>query len=190
MKCEYCEIIERKDKAQILYEDNDALIILKDLVAIPGQITVIPKQHFTILEMVPDSILNKCVVLAQKVGAAVFDSLSAEGTNLLIQNGLGAGQKVPHFAIEVIPRRDGDGLNFQWPPKPLAEDEIDFVYTLLKEEGEKIVIGKDESKSEQEKNKNSKKEEKGVITATAGETEIKLKKEGDNYLLKSLKRVP
>ncbi len=188
MKCEYCDIIERKSKAQILYEDDDALIVLKDLVAIPGQITIIPKQHFTILELVPDSVLSKCAVLAQKAGAAVFDSLSAEGTNLLIQNGLGAGQKVPHFAIEVIPRREGDGLNFQWPTKPLAEDEIDFVYNLLKEEGEKIIISKEEAKAEKEGIKV--KTDKNIITAAAGETEIKLKKEGENYLLKSLKRVP
>ena len=74
----------------------------------------IPKEHFTILEGVPENILEKCSLIANKIGIAVFESLGSQGTNIMIQNGLGAGQKVPHFAIEVVPRVENDGLNLTW----------------------------------------------------------------------------
>lgn len=175
MKCEYCEMLERKDE-EILYEDNEVVIAIKDFALTPGQITVFPKQHFTIMEMVPDDILQKCFILANKVSVSIFEGMGAHGTNILMQNGLGAGQKVPHFAVEVIPRREGDGLNLQWEPKELSEDERETTFLLLKEEGDKLVdIGK----------KKEKKEEKPKEVLT------KVKVEGkDNYMLKSLRRLP
>lgn len=176
MKCEYCDILERKSTADILYEDNDIIIAIKDFSIAPGQITVFPKQHFTIMEMVPDDILEKCFVLANKVSVAIFESMGAHGTNIVVQNGLGAGQKVPHFAVEIIPRREGDGLNLQWAPKELSEDEKETAFLLIKEEGDKLVdIGK----------KKEKKEVSQIVTEKISGLSGK-----DNYLLKSLKRIP
>jgi len=169
MKCEHCEIISRKSKAEVLYEDKDIVVAIKDLVTTPGQITVFPKEHFTILEMVPDDILKKCSVVANKVGAAVFESLGSQGTNILVNNGLGAGQKVPHFAIEIIPRQEGDGLNFQWQSKQLMEDEMELVTNLIKE-----GLEKDDQKEVPE-------ESEETVTDENGE---------ENYLLKSLRRIP
>src|SRR3989338_1022361 len=100
MDCEYCDIAERKSKAQILYEDDALVVAVKDLLFIPGQITVFPRKHFTILEIVPDDILVKCSAVSAKMSQAVFESFEAQGTNIIVQNGLGAGQKVPHFALE------------------------------------------------------------------------------------------
>ena len=43
MKCDYCEIIEQPNHTEILYEDTDLFIIVKDMVITPGQITIVPK---------------------------------------------------------------------------------------------------------------------------------------------------
>ena len=125
MKCEHCDIIERKNASEIIYEDNEVIVAIKDLVLTPGQITIFPKEHFTILELVPDHILEKCVSIANKVSIAIFDSLGCQGTNFLVQNGLGAGQIVPHFSIEIIPRIENDNLDLRWDTKPLPEDEME-----------------------------------------------------------------
>ena len=69
--------------------------------------------------MADDAILEKCSAIANKVGIAVFDSLGVQGTNLIINNGLGAGQKVPHFCLEVYPRQENDGLPLQLTPKKI-----------------------------------------------------------------------
>lgn len=175
MKCDYCELRTRKE--HLIYEDDEVVVAVKDTALAPGQITIFPKDHFTILEMVPDDILRQCATLANKVGIAVFESIGAQGTNVLVQNGLPAGQHVPHFALEIIPRRENDNLPLQWPPQQLMEEEMDTAYLMLKEEGDKLVnIGKSVEKKEIRM-----KEEPGRIAAVEGK---------DNYLLKSLRRMP
>lgn len=178
MNCEYCEILQHKKYAEILYEDDEVAIVIKDLVSIPGQITIIPKEHFTILELVPDEILQKCAKLANKVSVSIFETMGCHGTNILIQNGTAAEQKVPHFAVEVIPRRENDGLNLQWPLRELSEDEKETSYLLLKEEGEKLLdIGK-------------KKKPKVEIEVPKEQSKLKEEDNKDNYLIKNLRRRP
>tara|TARA_Y100000310_G_C20651238_1_gene799555 strand:- start:636 stop:1139 length:504 start_codon:yes stop_codon:yes gene_type:complete len=167
MKCEYCEL----RKSEILYEDSEVAVIIKDTAVTPGQITVLPKEHFTILEMVPNKIMEKCFLIANKVSIAIFESLGAQGTNLVMQNGLSAGQKVPHFSIEIIPRREEDGLNLQWTPQQLMEDELEALFAQLKDA--KISL-----------------EEKNEINLDDGQTEAVLEDDKDNYLLKSIRRIP
>src|SRR3989338_8921865 len=175
MECEYCDILAGKSKAQLLYEDEKVIVVVKDMVFTPGQITVFPRQHFTIMEQVPDEILTKCIIAADKTSRAVFEVFQSEGTNILIRNGLGAGQKVPHFAIEIIPRREGDGLNLQWQPKEMNQDDLDITAHQLTEEIAKLgdfTAPKKEAKEEDRK------------------PEHKLIETGENYLSKSLKRIP
>jgi histidine triad (HIT) family protein len=175
MKCEYCEILSGRGRANILYEDNDIIVAIKDTVTTPGQITIFPKEHYTIMEMVPEQILEKCSIISNKISIAVFESLGAQGTNIVVQNGLSAGQKVPHFAIEVIPRREGDGLNLQWEPKQLEEHEMEGTVSSLKEALKNLE-------------KSIKKEKKSVKKENP-DTETEEEKE-ENYLIKSLKRIP
>lgn len=175
MVCEYCEI----RKAEVLYEDNEVVVVVKDTALIPGQITVLPKEHYTILEMIPDNILRKCSVIANKVSMAIFESLGCHGTNIVVQNGTSAGQLVPHFAVEVIPRRENDAINLQWKPKQLMEEEMEPVFNLLKDSASEIYVGE---------NKPIKKER---IVVKDKETEMIVEKEGrNNYLLKSIRRLP
>jgi diadenosine tetraphosphate (Ap4A) HIT family hydrolase len=165
-KCQYCEIIELKHN--VLYEDKEVIVAVKETVLQPGQVTIFSKEHFTILEMVPEKVLKACAVMSNKVGVAVFDSLQAQGTNILVMNGLGAGQTVPHFAIDVIPRQPDDKINLEWTPKQLMEDEMEMTTSLLIKELEKL--GKEPEKVA-----------KGV--------EI-VEDHKDNPLLKSLRRIP
>lgn len=176
MKCDYCEIAKKKLKSEIVYEDNQIIAVVKDLAAIPGQICVFPKEHYTIIEFVPNDVINHLFRVVNKVSVALFETLGIQGTNIIVQNGTAAGQKVPHFCVEVIPRKENDGLNLDWKAKQFMEDEMDTAYLLLKEEGEQLVVALEEKKE---------------IVIKDKKTEVVLEKEGeDNYLLKQLKRVP
>ncbi len=177
MTCEYCEIIEGKGRAEMLYQDDEVAVAIKDLVFSPGQITIFPKKHFTILESVPDNILAKCALAANKVSVSIFDGLGAQGTNVLVQNGISAGQKVPHFAIEVIPRQENDGLNLLWQPKQLMEDEMEVTFLALEEGMKKMP---EENKS---------KEQKPTGDEKSNENNEKI--EGrNNYMIKQIRRLP
>ncbi|MBI2666409.1 HIT family protein [Candidatus Woesearchaeota archaeon] len=179
MKCGLCEIVERKQ--DIVYEDETLVAVALESASTIGQISVFPKQHFTILEMVPPPVLEKCAVLANKVGVAAFEALGVQGTNLLIRNGLGSGQAVPHFSIEIIPRTENDGLPLSWDPQPAPEDELEVTLALFKEELKNLKeVKQEEKQSEKQGEKQSEKQ-------TEGESSPSRK---DNYLLKSLRRVP
>lgn len=173
MKCEYCEMLERSDKAGIIYEDNDLVVAVKDLVFSPGQITVFPRNHYTILEQVPNKILGRCVEIANKVSISIFETLGSQGTNLMIRNGLGSGQNVPHFCLEIIPRQENDKLGLQWEPKQLMEDEIETTFLVLEEAARNLILEEKLEKKELPK---------------VEKTEVKEGKE--NYLLKTLRRIP
>ena len=155
-------------------------VALKDSALAPGQLLVFPKKHYTIMEMVPDNLLRKCSLLANKASMALFEGLGCQGTNLLVQNGVSAGQQIPHFSFEIIPRTENDALNFQWKPKPFMEEEIGPVFSLLKEAAADIYV--DEKKPEPKKE---------TLVLKDKDTEIMVAKEGkNNYLLKSIRRLP
>ena len=170
-QCEYCELKDREE--DVLYQDNDIVIAVKDNVITPGQIIVFPKEHVPILELVPEKVLEKCASMANKVSIAAFEGLGSQGTNVLVRNGLGAGQNIPHFGIEIIPRLENDNVNLQWDPKPMAEDEIEIAQQMITEQL------KDSTK---EKKKDNNKDNKVEI--------VEEKKSKKNYMLKSMRRIP
>jgi diadenosine tetraphosphate (Ap4A) HIT family hydrolase len=170
-KCEYCEIMERGEN--IIASSDDVIAVVRDKVVTPGQITVFPKEHLTIMEMVPDEVIQKCAIIANKISVAIFESLEAHGTNIIIRNGLGAGQDVPHFGIEIIPRKENDGINLQWEPRQLMEDDIEMIHStiidaLQSNQGKKTGLMKKEDIKEDIKEVDGK----------------------ENYLLKSIRRTP
>ena len=48
------------------------------------------------------------------------------------------GQTVAHFTINVIPRKENDGVNLQWQAKQLSEEEMSTVELELKEQTKNI----------------------------------------------------
>ena len=88
MKCSYCELVELKKN--LIYEEEEVVVAVKEHAASSGQIIVFPKQHVTIFEMLPHKLLEKMAIVANKAGIAVFEALGVQGTNMLVKNGLGA----------------------------------------------------------------------------------------------------
>jgi histidine triad (HIT) family protein len=171
MACEICDMI--KAKKGLLYEDEQIAIMLAPKPATAGHIILAPKIHAPILEQVPDFIIGKLFDKANKVSIAVFETLGAEGTNIIANNGIAAGQSVNHFLLNVLPRKENDGMNFAWQTKQLSEEEMSTIELKLREESKSIGI----FEKEKEKPKEAKKPEE-------------IKDEGENYLLKQLERLP
>lgn len=136
MNCRYCESVQKADG--VVYEEDGAAIILHKSPAMPGHLLVVPKEHFTIIEQTPDAIVRKLARLSNKASTALLKVLGAAGTNVIIENGTGAEQQVPHISFNVIPRVEGDGLNFQWQPKKLSEEQMSLIELQLKEHTKNI----------------------------------------------------
>ncbi len=172
MTCQYCDAVKAKE--HVVYEDETAAVMLHKSPAMPGHLLVVPKEHFTIMEQMPDAVVRKLAALSNKASTALIQILGAAGTNLIIENGTGAEQQVPHLSFNIIPRVEGDGMNFQWQPKKLSEEQMSLAELQLKEHMKSIGI-------EPEK-------KEPIILDGA-----KLKGEAvqkSNYLTRQLRRIP
>ena len=172
--CILCQIINGKVPSKKIYEDENTLAILDVNGANAGHCFVIPKKHYPILEQIPDNELAALFKVANAVSSSIFETLKVEGTNIFVSNGVAAGQTVAHFMINVIPRRQGDGINLEWQPKQIGEEEMSTVEIKLRAETES---GHQFGGQEPEE-----------TTKPKEETEVLIGE--DNYLIKQLRRIP
>ena len=170
-ECLFCEL--QKDKSSLLYENEKAAIVMHPQPFAKGHLLVLPKAHIPIMEQLPDELASDLFILANKASIAQFEALRVLGTNILIENGLGAGQSIAHFSISVIPRNDTDGLDFNLAPKMLSEEQMSTVEMALKEQLEK-------PEEKEEKPEEAKKEKKAVLKEENGKI---------NYLIRQLNRL-
>lgn len=171
MSCDLCALL----KGPLLYEDASIAAMLAPKPASVGHVIVAPKQHHVILEQVPDKITGELFTVANRISIALFEGLGVQGTNVLVQNGPAAGQITPHVRVDIIPRQENDGINLLWQPRQLSEEEMSTVEMRLKEAI--LPLG-------QEPQKEEKKEE------PKPEPKKEMKMDDENYLIKSLRRIP
>ena len=172
--CIICQIINGNVPSKKIYEDDMSIAVLDVNGANPGHCFVMPKNHYPIIEQVPDLEIGRLFQVSNRISSAIFESLGAQGTNIFVANGVPAGQTVAHFTINVIPRKENDGINLQWQPKQLNEEEMSTVELKLKEQTKNIGY------FEQEEKKAKVQAPKPVI----------LSDEEEEYFTKQLRRLP
>ncbi len=143
-KCDICSILENKDVFKLVYEDDLCFAILHESPAALGHTLVIPKEHAPIIEEMGDDLVGHIFNVANKISTAIFESLGAFGTNIIVNNGIDAGQELPHMIINIIPRKENDNLNFEWSPKTASQEDLKFVLERLKPVSDLIFSGRDE----------------------------------------------
>jgi|SRR3989338_649508 len=173
--CLLCQIVADKIPSYKVYEDDLTLAVLDVNGANPGHCFVIPKNHYPILEQVPDNELSNSFIVANKISSAIFEVLKVQGTNIFVRNGIPAGQIVAHFMINVIPRRENDNINLQLTPKQLSEEEMSTVELKLKE---------------QLKGKGVEKTQRVQKSAAESHKQEPITDDEDNYFMRQLRRIP
>lgn len=131
--CIVCGIIAGSIPSKKIYEDELVMAVLDVNGSNPGHCFVMPKNHYPIIEQVPDAEIGKLFQVSNKISTAIFESLGVQGTNIFVANGIPAGQTVAHFTINIIPRKENDGINLQWQPRQLSEEEMSTVELKLKD---------------------------------------------------------
>ncbi len=144
--CNYCQIIEGKIKANIIYEDEVCLGILESKPAVPGHVRIITKEHYPIFEQVPDKTLEKVFEASNVISSILFEVLGCQGTNILVNNGYTSNQVTPHFSVDILPRQEKDGINLDWEMKPASKDEIETADLMLLNITKDIFIPKEKTK--------------------------------------------
>lgn len=109
MECLFCNIISGEVPSSKVYEDEMVYAFLDIAPSSNGHTLIMPKKHVERFnDMSPDdaALFFKSV---NKIAKAVEKGVSADGSNIGLNNGKAAGQEVPHVHIHLIPRYEGDG---------------------------------------------------------------------------------
>lgn len=75
---------------------------------LPGHSLVIPNKHYASLFELPDDELSEMMLFARKITSVLKTVFRCDGFDWTIQDGVSAGQTVPHLHLHIIPRKPHD----------------------------------------------------------------------------------
>ena len=114
-ECIFCKIVSGQIPSTKIYED-EVIIAFLDIGPISdGHTLVIPRQHVDKVHECPSELLGQVCSHLPRLAGAIVEATSADGYNVLCNNGRAAGQLVEHLHFHIIPRKAGDGVFKQWP---------------------------------------------------------------------------
>jgi histidine triad (HIT) family protein len=105
----FCRIVAGKIPATIVYEDDDVMAINDVFPRAPFHVLVVPRKHVARLSELEDEPLG--AQLLQTVRRVARKGGVGDNFRLVVNNGDGAGQTVPHLHLHVL-----GGREFAWPP--------------------------------------------------------------------------
>ena len=130
-QCIFCQIIAGKVQSRKVYEDDKVVALLDINPANPGHVLLLTKEHYSIMPQITDEEVAHVFMVAKSLSNSMLRSIDAQGTNIVVANGVAAGQRAQHFMSHIIPRKDNDGINFVLPQKTIEEREIEEVGNKL-----------------------------------------------------------
>jgi histidine triad (HIT) family protein len=108
--CIFCSIVEGKTPSVMLVRDDTCTAFLDIHPLSRGHALVVPNVHAAFLTDLRIDVRQHLFAVAASVLAAQRRcGLSAEGANLLLNDGTAANQHIPHVHIHVLPRAPRDG---------------------------------------------------------------------------------
>lgn len=96
--------------ASFVHQDERCVAFMDISPITPGHVLVVPRQSVATLDALDAETRAHLWEVACKVGVAQRQALGSVAQHLLVNDGPGASQSVPHVHIHVIPRYGGDTL--------------------------------------------------------------------------------
>ncbi len=129
--CIFCKIANGEIPAATVYEDEYFRAILDLGPASKGHTLILPKEHYRDFYELDDVLAEKILPVAKKIMSELTEKLNCNGFNLLQNNGKIAGQTVFHYHLHLIPRYEGDRVNFSWEIGELTSDIKDSILSSI-----------------------------------------------------------
>src|SRR5919108_5649325 len=102
--CYFCELARANQGWNLLVQDRLTMTVLNGRQHEPGQCIVFPKRHAPTLLDLSAHEAAAIMLAAQRIGRSITRLLAPEALLLYQNNGVLAGQEVPHFHLHVVPR--------------------------------------------------------------------------------------
>lgn len=128
----FCKIVKGEIPSYKVYEDEKTLAFLDVNPINVGHTLIMPKNHVSKISMAEEEDLLALTKALKKVIKAVENSLGVDNLNVFVNQGRDAGQLIPHLHYHVVPRRKGDGVNFDVPQRKLSEEEFKNVVEKIR----------------------------------------------------------
>ena len=103
--CYLCEAVAGCTEKAIVEETERTLTLVNWMQYELGQVYVIPRRHAATLLDLTDDEAAAVFHTVRRVADALVRAYDPDGLNLIQNNGVAAGQSVPHFHMHVVPRR-------------------------------------------------------------------------------------
>ncbi len=136
--CTFCKILSGSLSSSKVYEDENVMAFLDIHPISDGHTLIIPRRH---IESLTTLSLKEVARIAQ-IGQVVATHLKrvlpeCQGITLSLADGIAAGQEVPHAHLHVIPRQEGDGFGWKFPPNysgvATEREKLDAIAEHLRE---------------------------------------------------------
>ena len=101
MDCIFCKIAKKEIASNILYEDNDLMVIMDLHPVNDGHVLVIPKKHYTDYMELDKEMAFNMLKVAQEIGPKIMNKLDKRALTLLVN--YGTDQEVKHLHLHLIP---------------------------------------------------------------------------------------
>lgn len=107
-QCIFCRIIAGEVPSFCVYADDTLYAFLDINPLAPGHCLLVPRAHYVSLDQCPEAVLTALTGRIAPIAQAVVRATSAQGYNVLNNNGRAAGQLIDHLHFHIIPRRAND----------------------------------------------------------------------------------
>ncbi len=133
-KCIFCEIISKKNRNNVIFENDYVIVLLDIFPASDGHLLIIPKYCAPNILELPENYLI-AVAKAQKIMAGlIMTKFSPKGLNFLNNFNSIAGQAINHYHLHLIPKYEKNfGLITTLKSNPSSTSKLKNIYEKLTE---------------------------------------------------------
>ena len=133
-ECIFCNIVDRKAPASIVYEDTNFVALMSTKSFNVGHVLVIPKRHIESLGELNDETGAGLFRTATRVAVAIRKSgLRCDGINLLL-NEREPFQEILHLHLHAFPRFRGDKFRVEYDRNTTpSRDQLDETAKMIRE---------------------------------------------------------
>lgn len=126
--CPFCDYLAGRTPCAFVTRGPHVSVFMNRAQYEKGAVLLVPNQHVEhMLDLKPE-VLGSLYAEAQRVARAVVSELGASAFNLFQNNGVSAGQTIPHCHTHLVPRYAGSDSRKifreeEYPHTPLAQLE-------------------------------------------------------------------
>ena len=110
--CVFCQIIDKKMKTEMIFEDEDIVAFHDINPQAPSHILIVPKKHISRVSELDDEdapLLGKMIMLAKDI--AKKNEFRESGFRIAMNDGKDGGQTIFHIHMHLL-----SGRRLMWPP--------------------------------------------------------------------------